>query len=238
MQALCGTRSSKQLSSETELHNSKRPEQPASVSNMTLEVTSTDRPGLFSEISAVLVDLGFNVTSATAWTHNDRVACIIYLEDSSKPGPINDPIRLAHVQDQVKNVVEAHDGRGREGKERRSVRLTSVAAGRNHTERRLHQLMYADRDYESCRACHVDSGEDERKGCDGTHVSVGRCEEKGYWVVNLRSRDRPKLLFDTVCVLTDMQYEVFHAAVSSKGSIAYQVLENKFPFIFYSLLLH
>lgn len=86
--------------------------------------------------------------------------------------------------------------------------------------------MYADRDYESCRACEGDSSGEHKKGCDGTHVSVGKCEDKGYLVVNVRSRDRPKLLFDTVCVLTDMQYVVFHAAISSKRSIAHQVHNN------------
>ena len=182
-------------------------------------MTGLDRPGLLSEIAAVLADLGCIVTSAMAWTHNDRAACIIFVEDASNPGPIDDPIRLAHVQDQLQNVVEAHGDIG----ERKSVRLTTFAAGHTDTERRLHQLMYADRDYESCRACHGDSSGEHKKGCDGTHVSIGRCKDKGYWVVNVRSRDRPKLLFDTVCVLTDMQYVVVHAAIRSKSSMADQV---------------
>lgn len=172
-----------------------------------LEMTGTDRPGIMSEMSAVLLELGCSVTSAVAWTHNTRAACIIYLEDGIKGGPISDPIRLAHVEEQLENVVEAHHGKG----ERRSVRLAAPVAGQTHTERRLHQLMFADRDYERCH------------GCDGTHVSIESCKEKGYSVVNVRSRDRPKLLFDTVCVLTDMQYVVFHAAVASKASMADQV---------------
>ncbi|XP_027348629.1 ACT domain-containing protein ACR1-like [Abrus precatorius] len=223
-QALCETRSSKEISSDMELklQSCKGPQQNMSVSaaNLAIEVTTSNRPGLMSEISAILLDLDFNVSSATAWTHNDRVACIIHLEDASKSGPINDPERLAHVENELKNVVEAHDD-GKREKERR-VRLRSFGAGRNHTERRLHQLMYADGDYESCRACHGDRSGEHKKGCDGTHVSVGRYEEKGYWVVTVRSRDRPKLLFDTVCVLTDMHYEVFHAAISSNGSMADQ----------------
>jgi hypothetical protein len=164
--------------------------------------------------------MGCSVTSATAWTHNGRAACIIYVEDASRPGPIKDPKRLAHVKEQLENVVEARGGMG----ERNNVRLRNFPAGRTHTERRLHQLMYADRDYEGCHACHGDSSGDHKKGCDGTHVSVSRCEDRGYWVVNVISRDRPKLLFDTVCILRDMQYVVFHAAISSKKSIANQVL--------------
>ncbi|KAI4315093.1 hypothetical protein L6164_027939 [Bauhinia variegata] len=187
-----------------------------------LEMSGTDRPGLLSELSAVLVELGCMVTAADAWTHNDRVACIIHVEDALKSGPITDPIRLAHVEEQLENVVEAHDGKG----ERRSVTLTATpdGAGRSHRERRLHQLMYADRDYERCGACECESSGEHDKGCDGsgTHVSISKCEEKGYWVVNVRSRDRPKLLFDTVCVLTDMHYVVFHAAIGSKGYMADQ----------------
>ncbi|KAF1873399.1 hypothetical protein Lal_00027437 [Lupinus albus] len=214
--ALCAPRSKRE--GNAEVCKEPKSQQNVPKENTALEITGMDRPGLLSEISAVLVDLGCHVTSAMAWTHNDRAACIIYVEDAIKPGPINDPTRLARVEEQLETVVEAHRGKG----ERKSVRLTTFAAGRTHPERRLHQLMYADRDYESCRACHGDSSGEHKKGCDGTHVSVTKCEDKGYWVVQVRSRDRPKLLFDTVCVLTDMQYVVFHAAISSKKSIADQ----------------
>ncbi|KAL5184069.1 ACT domain-containing protein ACR1 [Glycine soja] len=207
-QALCESRSSnKEISSDIELTSCN---EPPRVVNLAIELTTTDKHGMFSEISAVLLGLGFNVTSATAWTHNDRVACIIHLEDANKLGPI-----MQNVQAQLQNVVKARDGKNGED-DRVRLRLRSFGGGRNHTERRLHQMMYADGDYERLRACH---GE---KGCEGTNVSVGRYEVKGYWVVNVRSRDRPKLFFDTVCVLTDMQYEVFHAAVSSNGSMADQ----------------
>ncbi|RVX23806.1 ACT domain-containing protein ACR1 [Vitis vinifera] len=153
-----------------------------STEHTAFEITGTDRPGLMSEISAVLAEL----------------SC-------------HDPERLAHVEEQLENVVEARHQSG----ERRKVRLTAPVAGRTHTDRRLHQLMFADKDYERCCG-----------GCDGSsdriQVSIENCKEKGYSVVNVKSRDRPKLLFDTVCTLTDMQYVVFHAAVSSKGSIAVQ----------------
>ncbi|PWA42580.1 hypothetical protein CTI12_AA543360 [Artemisia annua] len=37
------------------------------------------------------------------------------------------------------------------------------------------------------------------------------------------SPDRPNLLFDTVCTLTDLQYVVFHATVSSKGPLLFRL---------------
>ncbi|KAK3211004.1 hypothetical protein Dsin_015710 [Dipteronia sinensis] len=187
-----------------------------STEHTAVEMTGVDRTGLMSEISAVLSNLGCQVTAAVAWTHNARVACIMYIEDASKGERITDPNRLAYIEEQLEIVVEAHHGEG----ERRSVRLTAPKAGKTHTERRLHQLMYADRDYELCRGCDGNFG--HWKGCSGIHVCIESCKEKGYSVVNVRCLDRPKLLFDTVCALTELQYVVFHAAVSSKGTFADQ----------------
>ncbi|XP_050365286.1 ACT domain-containing protein ACR1 isoform X2 [Argentina anserina] len=187
------------------------------VKDLALELTTKDRPGLMSEISAVLVELGCNITAAVTWTHNSRTASIFYVEDGVKGGPITDPIRLANVQEHLENVIEAHHEEG----EKRSVRLTTPAVGRTHTERRLHQLMYEDEDYEMCRGCDG-GGKGHKKCCDRIHVSIESCKEKGYWIVNVRCRDRPKLLFDTVCALTDLQYVVSHALVSSSGTMADQ----------------
>ncbi|XWS41744.1 hypothetical protein CRYUN_Cryun17cG0109400 [Craigia yunnanensis] len=178
-------------------------------------MTGRDRPGLVSEISATLYELGCHNTAAVQWTHNSRVACIIHVEDGLQGGPIMAPERLAQVQEKLESVVEAHHESG----EQKSVRLTAPAAGRTHTERRLHQLMYADRDYAQCQGCNGRCS--HWNGCTKTLVTI---EEKGYSVVNMRSRDRAKLLFDTICALTDMQYAVFHAAVSSKGFMADQGL--------------
>lgn len=218
LQALCASRKE---GISKELQNClKREVRPPHVSmgHTALEITGTDRPGLLSEISAVLTQLECNVTAAVAWTHNTRAASIIYVEDKLRGGPITDLKRLAHVEEQLENVVDARHRVG----EKRSVRLTTPVAGQTHTERRLHQLMYANMDYEPCRGC-TETGVAHRRHCTKIHVSIESCKEKGYSVVNMRSRDRPKLLFDTLCALTDMQYVVFHAAVSSRGTMADQV---------------
>uniref|UniRef100_J3LDT0 ACT domain-containing protein ACR n=1 Tax=Oryza brachyantha TaxID=4533 RepID=J3LDT0_ORYBR len=55
-------------------------------------------------------------------------------------------------------------------------------------------------------------------------VTVEHCEEKDYSVVNVKCRDRSKLLFDIVCTLTDMEYVVSHASVSSDGIYGLQEL--------------
>ncbi|PSS36014.1 ACT domain-containing protein [Actinidia chinensis var. chinensis] len=204
-QVMCVSRGAKDV--ETCFEGEVRPLH-VSTKHTAFEITGTDRPGLLSEISAVLNELGCHVAAAVAWTHNARVACIIYVEDKCKAGTITDLNTAAQVKAQLENVVEAHHCEG----ERRSLRLAAPAASQTHTERRLHQLMSADRDYEEC--CTSTRG--------GTRVTIDHCKERGYAVVDVSSRDRPKLLFDTVCTLTDMQYVVFHASVSSEGSIANQ----------------
>ncbi|KAJ9564131.1 hypothetical protein OSB04_000097 [Centaurea solstitialis] len=181
----------------------------ASTEHTTLEMTSTDRPGLLSEISAVLAELKCRVSSAVAWTHNTRAACIMHVQDDSNPGSIMDPHRADQVQAQLVTVVDAHHT----NHQRWSLRLTGPTAGQTHTERRLHQLMMADKDYEETTY--------GPKGYE-TVVTIENCREKSYSVLNITSRDRPKLLFDTVCTLTDLQYVVFHATVSSKGRVAFQ----------------
>ncbi|KAK4416355.1 ACT domain-containing protein ACR1 [Sesamum alatum] len=175
-----------------------------STEHMALEMTGVDRPGLLSEMSAVLAELGCHVTAAVAWTHNSRAACILYVEDSAKGGLI-DPCRVAQVQAQLENVVEAHHYKD----EQRSVRLAAPVPGQTHTERRLHQLLAADGDYKECCSCCGGNGEwddfnvlgrchkGQKKGCNGTHVKIENCKETGYSIVTIRSRDRPKLLFDT-----------------------------------------
>ncbi|XP_022775082.1 ACT domain-containing protein ACR1-like [Durio zibethinus] len=216
-QALCDTRRRGGIPKELQTCL-KREVRPCHVSteHTALEMTGRDRPGLMSEISTALYELGCHVTAAVQWTHNSRMACIIHIEDGIQGGPIMAPKRLAQVQEKLESVVEAHNESG----EQRSVRLTAPAAGRTHTERRLHQLMYADRDYEQCQGC--DGSCRHWNGCTKTHVTIETCREKGYSVVSMRSRDRTKLLFDTICALSDLQYVVFHAAVSSKGSMADQ----------------
>lgn len=188
-----------------------------------IEITGRDRPGLMSEISAALAELECNISAAVAWTHKTRVACILYVEDGPSSIPVTDPCRLSRIQSQIENVVRAHHCEG----ERRSVSFAVPMPSLTHTERRLHQLMAADIDYEMLFPCIF--GVKYRCGSsrykyEETKVTLENCNEKGYSTVTVSSRDRPKLLFDTVCALTDMQYVVFHAAVSSHSSTAIQVI--------------
>ncbi|XP_010559220.1 PREDICTED: ACT domain-containing protein ACR1 [Tarenaya hassleriana] len=212
-QAICASRTggiTKEMQSNL---NREAQQRHVSTQHTAFEITGTDRPGLLSEISAALSDLGCHVTAAMAWTHHDRAAMVIYVEEGIGGGGIN---QLGLVKEQLENVVEAHHAEG----ETRTVKVVAppgALAGWTHTERRLHQIMHGDRDYEKCRGC------DRRGcGCGKVHVAGEACKEKGYSMVNVRCRDRPKLLFDTVCAFTELNYVVFHAAVGSNGPMADQ----------------
>ncbi|XP_072986514.1 ACT domain-containing protein ACR8-like [Typha latifolia] len=159
-----------------------------------LELTGADRPGLLSEIFAVLADLEFNVVEAKAWTHNGRIGSII-LVNNSDPGSQ----RVHCIESRLRNVLK--------------ISVSSPA--QTNSDRRLHQLMFEDRDYER-----VNSG--ENSSTSRSSVSVTNWVEKGYSVVTVQCRDRPKLLFDVVCTLTDMEYVVFHGTINTDGARAHQ----------------
>ncbi|KAK2993577.1 hypothetical protein RJ640_030884 [Escallonia rubra] len=175
----------------------------------TIELTGRDRPGLLSEVFAVLADLKCNVVAAEVWTHNSRMASVVYITDEANGMPIDDPDRLANIKQLLLYVLKGD-------RDKRSAN-TAVSVGSTHTERRLHQMMYADRDYDT-DGVGFGSTSDRSKPL----VTVESCADKGYTVVNLRCPDRPKLLFDTVCTLTDMQYVVFHATIIAEGPEASQ----------------
>lgn len=165
-----------------------------------------------SDVCAVLANLNCNVTSAELWTHNTRVAAVVHITDGPTGIPFSDEKRILEIKRLLCNVLTSG------GADDVRSAHTDISAGMTHRERRLHQMMYGDRDF--------DCGEGEQEGC-GPHVSVLDCPERGYTVVILRSKDRAKLLFDTVCTLTDMQYVIYHGMVSS-GKEAYQVNEGYF----------
>uniref|UniRef100_A0A2P2LBW1 ACT domain-containing protein ACR n=1 Tax=Rhizophora mucronata TaxID=61149 RepID=A0A2P2LBW1_RHIMU len=179
-----------------------------SVDHTAIELIGSDRPGLLSELSAVLTHLKCNVVNAEVWTHNTRAAAVMQVTDEETGSAITDPERLSRIKALLCNVLRgSNHSRGAK---------TVLSHGVTHTDRRLHQMMLADRDYERADGDVLD----EKQMPD---VNVVNWCDKDYSVVTIRSKDRPKLLFDTVCTLTDMDYVVFHANIDAEGPEAYQV---------------
>ncbi|KAH9288257.1 hypothetical protein KI387_032374, partial [Taxus chinensis] len=75
-----------------------------------------------------------------------------------------------------------------------------------------------DHDYKRVHSVLLESRDDTTRSL----VTVQNGVEKGYSVINIKSKDRPKLLFDMICTLTDMQYVVIHGSVDSDELDAFQ----------------
>ncbi|KAK7366829.1 hypothetical protein VNO80_08828 [Phaseolus coccineus] len=170
-----------------------------------LELTGTDRVGLLSEVFAVLADLQCDVVEAKVWTHNGRIASLIYVKDSSSGSAIEDSQKINKIELRLRNVLKGDN-------DIRSAKI-SVSMAAMHTERRLHQMMFTDRDYERTPILEVTS--------DSPVVTVQNWAGRGYSVVNVQCKDRTKLLFDVVSNLTDMEYDVFHATINTNDDRAY-----------------
>ncbi|WVZ59775.1 hypothetical protein U9M48_009874 [Paspalum notatum var. saurae] len=174
-----------------------------------IELTGTDRPGLLSEVSAVLASLGCNVVSAEIWTHNTRAAAVMRVTDKDTGLAVTDAERLERIRERLSYLLRGGDfSRG-------VTMAVAPGAATTHTERRLHQMMLDDGDYEQQRR---QAPEQSQR----PNVTVRNWNDKDYSVVTIRCKDRSKLLFDTVCTLTDLQYVVFHANIDAKDNQAYQ----------------
>ncbi|KAI3796320.1 hypothetical protein L1987_38987 [Smallanthus sonchifolius] len=178
----------------------------SSTDHTVIELIGSDRPGLLSELCAVLTHLKCNVLNGEVWTHNTRAASVMQVTDEESGLAIMDPEKLSVIKKMLCNVLK--------GSNKSNEAKTVVSRGATHTERRLHQMMFADRDYER-----------PHEGCSESQkpdVKVVNWYDKDYSVVTIRCKDRPKLLFDTICTLTDMEYVVFHGNVDAEGPEAHQ----------------
>ncbi|CAL5198046.1 unnamed protein product [Lathyrus oleraceus] len=170
-----------------------------------LELKGTDRVGLLSEVFAVLAEFQCDVVEAKVWTHNGRIASLIYVKDCTSGTSIEDSQKINRLEARLRYVLQG-DGDIRSAK-------TSISDVVIHPERRLHQMMFADRDYQKSPIFKFAS--------ETPLVTVQNWAERSYSVVNVQCKDRAKLLFDVVCNLTDMEYVVFHATINTRIDQAY-----------------
>nr|XP_043612180.1 ACT domain-containing protein ACR2 [Erigeron canadensis] len=202
-----------------------------------IEMTGTDRPGLFSEISAALADLHCNIVEAHAWSHNARLACVAYISDQSSDTRLGDH-RLAAIEHHLNTILHASntpENASSDIPQHKDVKFTGLicTGGSEGTmttvERRLHQLLLSVQDFDVPSQRPVcppgtSRGQDSKgkKKAEKASVLIENCTEKGYSIVSVKCRDRRRLMFDTVCTLADMQYVISHASVDSRGGHAFQ----------------
>ncbi|XXG59233.1 hypothetical protein AAC387_Pa04g1351 [Persea americana] len=143
-----------------------------------IELTGIDRPGLFSEISAVLTELKCNVVEAHAWSHNARIACIVHVSDELTAGRIDDPGRLATIEDHLSTVLRADTTTSHDDLSGIATGSPSTDGAVTHTERRLHQLVLAERDFDTPISSPPHKGVDCDEGRKPI-VSIDQCHAKG-----------------------------------------------------------
>ncbi|KAH6781834.1 ACT domain repeat 6, partial [Perilla frutescens var. frutescens] len=74
-----------------------------------IELTGSDRPGLLSEVCAVLTDLRCNVVSAELWTHKARAAAVVHITDDSTGCAIGDAKRLESIKELLCTVLKSNN---------------------------------------------------------------------------------------------------------------------------------
>jgi hypothetical protein len=52
------------------------------------------------------------------------------------------------------------------------------------------------------------------------HVTIQHYSHLNYWLVTIRCKDRNKLFFDTVCTLSDLNYDVYHGAIDQVSALS------------------
>ncbi|WOG86083.1 hypothetical protein DCAR_0205281 [Daucus carota subsp. sativus] len=191
-----------------------------------IELAGMDRPALLSEVCAFLTDLHCNVVNAVIWMHNARAAAVFHVTDDSIGCAIEDPKQLLTIKELLRNVLKGSS-------DLKTTKMTLSPPGVTRRERRLRQIVFADRDYE-ITASSRDGKNDEKSS--RPRVNIGNCIEKDYTVITMKSKDRPKLLFDTLCTVTDMQYVIFHGVVHTGRLEAYQTNRKKYCLSFEALL--
>lgn len=184
--------------------------EPVDKDKAVLEIFGEDRLGLLSDINEVLTNNGYVLQSATVWTEGLNVAFVVSIFD--KEGRKN--LELEQLCTKVKNIF---------GGENTSTVVRPVTCrGQVHDDHRLHFMLL-----ESKRRKGVEYSKPEISFCqeddkfDAHHspklekpnVSIKSDIRRGYWIIHLKCKDRLKLMFDAVCTLADLDFDVYHGSL-------------------------
>lgn len=207
-----------------------------------LELAGQDQSGLLADVTHLLTTNGCDVRSAAVWTFKNRVAFVLSVTD--KGGPVHDGIKLERLKQLLQSmmdnagngVVKIKTVRGEVHHDRRlhvlMLREEEMQWEQGYSKPRYHMRwnpslgqaagsptdsagsMHAEYmnlpDADTDQLSHFRSPKHSRPDVSITHSSMNR-----YWLVTIKCKDRTKLLFDTVCTLADMDYDVFHATIDS-----------------------
>ncbi|PHU09516.1 ACT domain-containing protein ACR5 [Capsicum chinense] len=171
------------------------------------------RPGLLSEVCAVFADLHWNVVNTAIWTRNARAAAVVHVVDDITDCAIEDPKRLATIKKLLRNVLYGNN-------DLKTAQMTLSSPGFTHRERKLHQIMFADRDYIKVRRVEQGKVEDLKSGplC-GLSRSCSHREMEAYQgpELELCTEDRLGLLSDITRIFRENSLCAERAEISIEG---------------------
>lgn len=198
------------------------------VETTVFEASGVDRPGLLADLMQLMTQNGCDVRSAAVWTYRQRVAFVFSVTEKGRP--IADEAKTRRLNEMMSEIIASSKG----SHTVRSIKLRGVV----HHDRRLHQLMLED-DISDWRSKHGgESTETDMGGSlaspfesgsekavveasfrspkyDKPLIDISHFSHSNYWTVNIKCRDRTKLLLDTVCTLADMNYDIYHATIDA-----------------------
>lgn len=213
------------------------------------ELAGQDQPGLLADVTHLLTTNGCDVRSAAVWTFKSRVAFVLSVTD--KGVPIRDGIKLQRLKQLLCQMMDSN-GRGvvnikvvrGEVHHDRRLHVLMLREEESQWEQGFSKPQYHTRwnsmlgevhssPTDSAGSLHAeymnlpDAEEDQwaffrSPKHSRPDVSITHSSMNGYWLVTVKCKDRTKLLFDTVCTLADMDYDVFHATIDSNEGVASQ----------------
>lgn len=145
--------------------------------------------------------------NAEIWTHNTRVAAVMHISDEETISAIIEPGKLSKIKKLLLSVLKG-------GNDNREAKIT-VTHGSARFDRRLHQMMFTDKDYEKGPTLN-----DKQR----PKVDVVNWYDNDYSAVTIQCKNKPKILFDTICTLSDLKYSIFHGKVDTEGPEAFMVI--------------
>lgn len=193
-----------------------------------VEITTDDFPGLLSLVTERFYDLGMEITKLTQWAQRGRIAMIItatyvglQAHSDSEMTSVSDFDSndiLGKLQARLEEVFSSDNGRS-------TVALAQdygLVRSEVYLQSRLHFLLAMDLEvYKSGKEVlwkgFKKEGDLRSLMNEDLEVTIENEYHSGYTVIRVVSKDRPALLFDTLCTFSNLGYDIYHATIDSNA---------------------
>lgn len=205
------------------------------------EVSGLDRTGLLADVMQLLTKQECDVRSAAVWTYKGRVAFVLSVTERGRPvveniklNNLNQLIYRAMESPGSTTIVRVQKVRGEVHHDRRLHQLMLQDEMRGWMDNNSKRVSSTEPEMlqdgaqiknptspnlkVNDSAAELDIMLDYRSTkLDKPVIDISHCSYPNYWTINIKCRDRTKLLFDTVCTLADMEYDIYHATIDASS---------------------